>query len=331
MDRPQLEGPVYSVVTPFDRAGDIDFGALENYINLAYGSGARQFYAMAYNSRYSQLSDDEIRSLNAFVVKAVHQLGSDAVTIVGDPIHCSTRVSAEFCRHASNIGAEFISLIVRERYYSDDQIVAHFKECAAASDVRILVHEMPFISGFGGHTINWPLSLLDRVADVEGVDAIKEDAKDDQYSRDVIRLIRNRLSIVISGGGKRQWLRFADEGCQAWLNGVGVFDPRLPQAFYSAHRAGDDATVRAIIEEVEVPFFNQLVKPFGWHRAIKGALEARGLMSRFERGPMVALSDAEQGVVRDVMEQLEDAIGRIVASNADVETPRLTGLEDRFK
>ena len=316
MDRKALAGPVYSIVTPFDSAGGIDFGALENYIDLAYGAGARQFYVMAYNSRYSQLSGDEIRTLNSFVVKAVHQLGSDVVTIVGDPIHCSTRASAEFCRHASSIGADFISLIVREKYYSDEQIVAHFEECAAASDVRILVHEMPFISGFGGHTINWPISLLDRVADIEGVDAIKEDAKDDQYSRDVIRLIRDRLSIVISGGGKRQWLRFADDGGQAWLNGVGVFDPRLPQAFYRAHLAGDDATVRAIIEGIEVPFFEQLVEPFGWHRAIKGALEARGLMPRFERGPMVALSEGEQSAVRHVMESIETTIDGIFRASS---------------
>lgn len=312
MDSPGLKGPVYSIVTPFDSAGSIDFGALENYIDLAYGAGARQFYVMAFNSRYSQLSDDEIRTLNSFVVKAVHQLGSDVVTIVGDPIHCSTRVSTQFCQHASEIGADFISLIVREKYYSDEQIASHFESCAKSSDTPILVHEMPFISGYGGHAINWPLTLLDRVADIEGVAAIKEDAKDDQYSRDVIRLIRDRLAIVISGGGKRQWLRFADEGCQAWLNGVGVFDPRLPQAFYAAHLAGDEATVRAIIDEVEVPFFRDLVEPFGWHRAIKGALEAYGIMPRVERPPMVALNDSEQTRVQEVMDSIGAAIDHIV-------------------
>lgn len=312
MSSPVLQGPVYSIVTPFNDDESVDFGALESYIDLAYGAGARQFYVMAYNSRFSQLSDDEIRGLNAFVVKAVRQLGSDAVTIVADPIHCSTRISMEFCQHASEIGADFISLIVREKYYSDEQISGHFEACAASSETKVLVHEMPFISGYGGHTMNWPLSLLDRIADIEGVAAIKEDAKDDQYSRDVVRLIRDRLSIVISGGGKRQWLRFADEGCQAWLNGIGVFDPRLPQAFHSAYSAGNGTITRAIIEHIEVPFFENLVKPFGWHRAIKGALEARGLMKRTERAPMVALTDIEQATVRAVMERISEASDQIV-------------------
>ena len=43
--------PVFSIVTPFREYDDqIDFGALERYINYAYESGARNFYVMGYNS-----------------------------------------------------------------------------------------------------------------------------------------------------------------------------------------------------------------------------------------------------------------------------------------
>ena len=313
MAEPQIKGPVYSVVTPFTEDDSIDFASLESYLEVAYKAGARQFYVMAYNSRYSQLTNAEIMRLNEFVVHSVRQLGSDVLTIVGDPIHCSTATSVEFCQHASSIGADLISLIVREKYYSDDQIVDHFVACSRESDVNILVHEMPFISGFGGHTINWPLSLLDRVADVERVVAIKEDAKDDQYSRDVVDLIRNRLSIVISGGGKRQWLRFAGQGCQAWLNGIGVFDPRLPIVFYDAYLGGIQEVVDDIVSGVEIPFFEGVVDRFGWHRGIKAALEVCGLMSRRERAPMVALTDDEYAVVEGVMAKIAPTIEALVS------------------
>ena len=90
---------------------------------------------------------------------------------------------------------------------------------------------MPFISGLGGHTVNWPISLLDKLADIQNLIAIKEDAKDDKYSYEVINCLKERLSIIISGGGKRQWLRFAEIGCESWLNGIGVFEPSLPIIF----------------------------------------------------------------------------------------------------
>ena len=49
---------------------------------------------------------------------------------------------------------------------------------------------MPFISGHGGHTINWPIELLDNIADIPNVIAIKEDAKDDIYSQNVIECLK---------------------------------------------------------------------------------------------------------------------------------------------
>jgi 4-hydroxy-tetrahydrodipicolinate synthase len=51
-----LEGCVYTVFTPFDEQENIDYVSLERYLNHLYSGGARKFYVMAYNSRYSQLT-----------------------------------------------------------------------------------------------------------------------------------------------------------------------------------------------------------------------------------------------------------------------------------
>ena len=84
------------------------------------------------------------------------------------------------------------------------------------------------------YTINWPVSLL--VNKFRFAMAIKEDAKDDEYSHNVINCLKERLVTIISGGGKRQWLRFSNEGCQSWLNGIGVFEPKIPIIFYEAYK-----------------------------------------------------------------------------------------------
>ena len=312
--RARIRGPVYSVITPFTDDEAIDYDSLERYLERVYAAGGRIFYVMAYNSRYSELSWDEIRELNAFVVGRVKAFGDDVIAIVADPLHCSTRVSADFCRHAEAIGADLISLIFREKFYSEEQVFRHFETCAAAADIGILIHEMPFISGHGGHTVNWPVSLLDRIADLPSVIAIKEDAKEDDYSREVIATLRDRLSIVISGGGKRQWLRFADQGCQSWLNGIGVFEPRLPVVFWEAWQRGDTALVEQIIETIEVPFFAEIVDAHGWHLGIKAALEARGIMPRAERMPMLAIDDAAMVGVRETMARIEAALPAVLGN-----------------
>lgn len=300
----KIKGPVFSIVTPFLEDESIDYDSLGKYVDYAYKQGATNFYVMGYNSRYSQLSWDEIKELNAFVTKRVKALNPENLMIVADPLHCSTKVSLEFAKHAEEIGADVISIICRERYYSDDQIFAHYEYIAKNSDIGILVHEMPFLNGFGGPSVNWPLSLLTRVCKLEHVVAVKEDAKDDEYSREVIEAIKNDVSIVISGGGVRQWLRFAEQGCQAWLNGFGVFEPKLEVNFWKAYQAGNTDLVNRIVNEIEVPFFEHGVKKLTWHLTIKAALEARDLMKRQERLPMLALGQKDADTVKGILNEL---------------------------
>jgi len=289
--RSRIKGPVFSVVVPFKDNDDIDFEKIESYISYAYQSGARIFYVMGYNSRFSELSWEEIKILNTFVTRVVKSYGSNNIVIVADPLHCPTFTSVDFCKHAENIGADLISLIFREKFYSIEQVVKHYRVCADSSNIGILIHEMPFISGHGGHTINWPIELLDKLADIKNIIAIKEDAKDDTYSNEVISKIRDRLSIIISGGGKRQWLRFADIGCQSWLNGIGVFEPKLAVLFWEMYKKSDHKGIKSIISEVEIPFFTEIVQNYGWHLSIKAALQSRGFMSRYERLPLLAVND----------------------------------------
>lgn len=298
-------GPVYSIVTPFKEDLSIDFNRLEQYINYAYTGGATQFYVMGYNSRFSELSWDEISELNTFVTNSVKELDSENLIIVADPLHCPSSVSLEFTQNAEDYGADMISLIFREKFYNNDQVLEHFKYITNNSNLPILIHEMPFISGLGGHTENWPVELLNQLADFENIHAIKEDAKNDEYSLEVINTIKDRLSIVISGGGKRQWMQFAEIGCQNWLNGIGVFEPKLAVNFWKAWENQDKTYCENMIHDVEIPFFTNLVKKYGWHLSIKAALEVVGHFPRTERLPMLPLNDEEYYLFKSEFEKIE--------------------------
>ncbi|WP_330205268.1 dihydrodipicolinate synthase family protein [Cyanobacterium sp. Dongsha4] len=303
--RHRIKGPVFSIITPFlPKNDEIDYEALKKYINYIHQGGARIFYVMGYNSRFSELSWDEIKQLNQFVTDNVKELDSNNIVIVADPLHCSTKVSIEFAQHAQSIGADIISIICREKYYFDDQIYNHYNSIADKIDIGILVHEMPFLNGLGGSPINYPLSLLDRLADIPNIIAVKEDAKDDDYSRQVIDTIKDRVAIVISGGGKRQWLRFAEKGCQAWLNGIGVFEPRFATNFWRCYQQGRKDKCQEIIDKIEIPFFEHGVQRFGWHLTIKATLEHLGLMSRYERLPLQALPEKEYLQVAELIDSL---------------------------
>ena len=102
----KIKGPVFSIVTPFNKDDSIDYDSLNKYIERIYSSGGRIFYVMAYNSRYSELSWEEIKELNYFVASKVKKFNKSNLVIVSDPLHCSTKVSIDFCKHAENINAD---------------------------------------------------------------------------------------------------------------------------------------------------------------------------------------------------------------------------------
>ena len=300
----KIQGPVFSIITPFLEDDRIDFDSIGSYINRIHNGGGKIYYVMAYNSRYCQLSNKEIFDLNEFVIKTVKNLNNDNIVIVGDPLHTSSKVTLEYALHAQSLGADLVSLIFREKYYTNKQVFSHFNFVAKNSDIGILIHGMPFLSGYGGPPINYPIDLLDMLADIPSVMAIKEDSKLDEYSNNAIEIIKDRLSIIISGGGKRQWLAVSKKGCRSWLNGIGVFEPILPIIFWNSFLKDDMASCKRIINEIEIPFFEQGVAKYGWHLTIKAALEFKGIMKRKERLPMLELEEKDYNEICNLMESL---------------------------
>ncbi|MET1412997.1 dihydrodipicolinate synthase family protein [Roseibium sp. HPY-6] len=307
----RLRGCVYSIFTPFTDDDQIDYETLARYMRHLFDGGARIFYAMAYNSRYAQLSNDEILELNAFVCREARRLDPACFVIVGDPIHCTTKVSTEFARHAKENGADMISLLVQEKYYCDEQILEHFDEVGRDSDFPVLVHEMAFLSGMDGKQMHWPTSLLSKLRSVSSIAALKEDAKTPEITRAALALEPD-IRVVVSGA-KAKLFQYREDGVQAYLNGVSMIDARIGQIFWKAFETGDDALAQRIVDEVETPFFAGAIASLGWHRVNKALLQAAGLFPhRRDRMPLKTISDAEHGQVVEEYASINNAWNSIV-------------------
>jgi len=308
----RLTGCIYTIFTPFDETGAIDYDALAGYLRTLYDGGARCFYAMAYNSRYSQLTTGEIRTLNAFCIREVKKLDPQNIVVVGDPIHGSTEHSAEFARHAADEGADFISLILREKYFTDDQVLDHYAYIGRNAKIALLVHEMPFLSGADGTQMHWPVRLLEKLVQIPEIAALKEDAKDFEITKAAVGL-EPRIRVVIAGR-KSAFLPFYAMGARAYLNGISIIDARIGQVFWQALEAEDQATVDFVLNELEAPFFDDCVAKYGWHRTNKALLQAAGLMHRRDRMPLKHLSDEEFKDVEAVYAKIASALERLPAS-----------------
>lgn len=301
----QLHGCFYTIFTPFSEDDSIDFESLQNYLDTLYRQGARRFYAMAYNSRYSQMSHAEILQLNEFCIRFLKNLDENNVVIVGDPIHCSTKESIDFTKHAKECGADLISLIIREKYFNDDQILDHFAQVGNATNMAILVHEMPFLSGYDGKQMHWPTSLIKALPKVPQIIALKEDAKDFEITRTALEL-EPRIRVIIAGI-KRSFMDYKAYHPRAYLNGISIIDARIGEVFWKAFEEGDDKTINFILSELEEPFFASCVDKYGWHRTNKALLQAAGFMHRRDRMPLKQLSDSEFKIIQEVYAKIKQS------------------------
>ena len=302
--RNKLNGPVFPTITPFkdDALNSVDHEALKKYIDFLYEAGARSFYVMTYNGRFSLLSWEEMKQVNETVTRHVKNKDPSCVVIVADPMTNPTSVSIDFAQHAESIGADVISCIFMERYHHDDQVYDHFKAVADSTNIGILIHEQA-LAGIHG-TCFYPIELLDRLADIPNVIALKEDSKQPLYSERVIEAVSDRVNIIISGRGKRQYIHFNNMGCHAHLVGVASFIPKVAFTFHEAYNNGDMKTCWGIINELERPFFDIGMR-FGWHPVLKSGMELCNVMSRVERPPLCKLTESQHDEVKSVVEKMK--------------------------
>jgi 4-hydroxy-tetrahydrodipicolinate synthase len=305
----RLKGPVFSVITPFTKNGEIDYPSLKNYLKYLYFKGARNFYVMAYNSRLTLLNEKEIINLNLFCIKQVKKLNKENIIICGEPYHCSTEQSIKYVNYFKKKGADIVSLIFGEKYYSDNQLYEHFKKIHNKTNCFLLLHQQLLENGLSSNPnyILYPLELLIKISKLSRFIAMKEDAKNDFYTKKICKKISNKITIITSGGGKKQWLKAAKHGCTTWLSGWSNLNPKIAIDFYKYYKLKDKKKMNMIIKNIENPL-SEIKNQYGWHLTIKALLELNKNFKRYERSPLKEIDKNEMKKCKKVFQLIKKKI-----------------------
>ncbi len=289
----QIKGPVQTIFVPFDKKRNIDFRSLKIHIKyLCKLDFVNVLYLMPYNGRYSQLTNYEILKLNKFCIKEVKKFKK--IIIVSDPIHASTDEKFKFAVHAKKNGADIFSSICREKFFTHDQIYQHYKKMSEAK-IPLLVHVMPFLSGYTGNNIEWTNETIKKLSKINSIVAIKEDTKNIHYGKNFLKKFKKRFKIIFAGR-KSLILKLKSHGLESYLNGTSIIDPSIDKIFWFLINNSKKKSLK-FIREIDDPFWDILSKKYGWHRLNKCCLEINGIMKRYERLPMISLNNKE---VKDV-------------------------------
>lgn len=155
-----------ALVTPFDEKGRIAFGALEELVDWQIKQGIDFLVPCGTTGESATLSRDERKAVTAAVVRTAN----GRVPVVAGAGGNHTARAVFWARDASDVGADGI-LSVTPMYNkpSPDGLVRHFSAIAEATDLPILVYNVPGRTG-----MDLDVDTILRLAEIPRVVGLKE-------------------------------------------------------------------------------------------------------------------------------------------------------------
>ncbi|MBP5155078.1 MAG: 4-hydroxy-tetrahydrodipicolinate synthase [Clostridia bacterium] len=139
-----FRGAATALITPF-RDGEVDYAALERILEFQIEKGINALVVCGTTGEPATLDDDEHRRVLDFCIAKVNR----RVPVIAGTGSNSTQYAKELTLFAKRAGADAALLVTP--YYnkcSQQGIVKHFNEIAEASDLPLILYNVPSRTGF---------------------------------------------------------------------------------------------------------------------------------------------------------------------------------------
>lgn len=274
-----LEGPIFSLVLPFDAEGNVDHGAIRKMISNAMKHGVRIFNMTGGNTKYAWISYDEVKAVTRTFVEAV---GDHGISIVCTDNFWNSRL-IDYLRYAEGLGADAVEVLAPRM--PEEDIVEYFRTAAANTRMALSVKNV------GLKDKTWR-----KLLEIDSVVAMKE-----HDIREYIFLeakFADRLR-VYSGGSIYRFLAAAPYGAKTYFDIYAIIAPWIAKEFWEAYQAGNLEKCYEMSKKYDVPIIEKFSVPF-----FHGALEHFGLAKRHLRAPMKSYTDEQMQEVKAFFESL---------------------------
>jgi 4-hydroxy-tetrahydrodipicolinate synthase len=286
----RLTGCGTALVTPFARDGSVDERALRNLVDWQIAEGIHFLVPCGSTGEAATMTPAEHRR----VVEIVVEQARGRVAIVAGAGSNDTKRAVAMSREMKAAGATHL-LHVSPMYNKPPQrgIVAHFRAVADATDLPVIVYNVP---GRTGSNIEAKTTLA--LAQVPNIAAIKEASGNLAQITDILR--GRPPGFCVLSGDDELTLAVMAAGGEGVISVVSNATPRAMAALTERAAAGDLAQARELH-----------LKLLPWMRAafaesnpvpVKAALAMMGRIENVLRLPLVPLAEQHEGTVRAALE-----------------------------
>jgi 4-hydroxy-tetrahydrodipicolinate synthase len=272
------EGLLTAMVTPFRSDGSVDEEAAVAIGRHLVAEGSHGLVVCGTTGEAATMSDEEQRSLIATIVG---ELGDECAVVAGTGSN-DTRHAVHLTEQAVAAGVDAVLSVTP--YYNKPSrrgILAHFREVArAAGDTPVVLYNIP-----GRTATNMPPDLLAELAQIDGIEAVKQANSDELQPID---------GLAVLAGNDDIYARNLDMGGAGGICVASHVVGREMRRMYDEpeSRAELDPGLREIYAAM---FVTASPAP------VKAALTMLGHDAGTVRLPIVECDDAERAHVRDAL------------------------------
>lgn len=282
----QLSGCGTALVTPFARDGSLDEEALRRLVEWQISEGVHFVVPCGSTGEAATMTPAEHRR----VVEITVDVAAGRVAVVAGAGSNDTAKAVALSKEMQAAGATHL-LHVSPMYNKPPQrgILAHFEAVAGATDLPIVVYNVP---GRTGSNIEAATTL--ELARLPNVVAIKEASGNLTQIADVIRDRPHGFAVL--SGDDALTLAVMALGGEGVISVVSNATPRRMAELCDACSAGDFAAARVLHRRLQPWMAAAFVEPNPI--PAKAALAMMGRLENVLRLPLVPLSDQSAGAVR---------------------------------
>ncbi|MFW7267959.1 dihydrodipicolinate synthase family protein [Gluconacetobacter sp. Hr-1-5] len=280
-----------AATTQFHADLSIDIAGTQKVLDTLVGDGVHGVVIMGTCGENNSLEPDEKINVLEAAVEAV----AGRVPVIVGVSELTTPRAAAWAKEAARIGADALMVLPAMVYVpKPHELEYHFRAVAAASDLPIMLYNNPT-----AYRVNIGMDVLQRLAEVPTIAAVKESSADTRRYTDVYNTFGDRF--VIMAGLDDVAFEGLLLGAQGWVSGLTSAFPRESVALVEALARGDVETARKIYR-----WFMPLLHLDAEHdlvQSIKLAEQIMGRGSERVRLPRLPLEGARRDEVVRMVER----------------------------
>jgi len=283
-------GLVHTPVTPFTRAGRIDFDVYGKLIEFHLRNGADALALPMHAGESVSLTEVERRALVEFAIRQVR----GRVPVVAHVSDAGTGIAAAHARHAEAAGAA--AIVATTPYYwtpPPAMVLEHFAQISAAVKIPFWVHHAPDEMAGTRISAELALQLMDRAANFAGV---VDSSLDWQFMVELVDRARRPRPAFRLLSGVEYMVSAGAIGAKGALSSLAAIAPGRVRSLYDLCRNDQLFEARGVQEEIATLL--QLLKKAG-AAGLKAALRAMGRDCGDVRPPLRPVGEVEYGALAE--------------------------------